>query len=286
MEIARSISKARELRQSHRLQEHEVALVPTMGFLHEGHLSLVRRAHELCQTVWVSIFVNPTQFGPNEDLSCYPRDIDRDLHLLAAEGVDTVFVPEADEMYPETAIVQVGFSGLERQLCGEDRPGHFAGVGLVVAKLFNIINPDFAVFGQKDYQQALLIRRLVRDLNFFTIIEVSPTVREADGLAMSSRNSMLSERERHAAGVIYRALCAGERIIAAGQRTARPVCEAMEAVLATEPLVKPQYVRCVGAHDVQHRDVIDIDVVLAIAARVGTTRLIDNILINPFPLEK
>lgn len=280
MEVVQTISDARELRLTHHSEGRTVALVPTMGFLHEGHLSLVRRAHELAENVWVSIFVNPTQFGPGEDLGRYPQDLERDLELLEHEDVQTVFTPTVQEMYPEPAVIQVGFSGLERQLCGEDRPGHFAGVGLVVAKLFNIVEPDFAVFGQKDYQQALLIRSLARNLDFPVIIDVSPTVRETDGLAMSSRNALLSEKERAAVPVIYRSLIAGRKTILAGESDPTQVCKAVNDVLAEEPLVVPQYVRCVGARDLQQCEtIINSDVVLAIAVRAGTTRLIDNIFV-------
>jgi len=279
--LVRTISDARARRSEQRTAARSVAFVPTMGYLHEGHLSLVRRARQLGDTVWVSIFVNPTQFGPDEDLDRYPRDLERDLSLLEQEGVTTVFVPSNAEMYPDEPVVGIGFSGLERLLCGEDRPTHFAGVGLVVGKLFNIVEPDVAVFGQKDYQQSLLIRRLAADLNFPVAIEVSPTVREPDGLAMSSRNAMLSDEEREAAPAIYRALCAGRNAVLAGERDSTTICRIIHDVIAAEPVLTPQYVHCVDAHNLAENPTISGEVVLAVAARAGTTRLIDNILVSP-----
>jgi len=258
-----------------------VGLVPTMGYLHEGHLSLVRRARQVADTVWVSIFVNPTQFGPAEDLDRYPRGLDRDLALLEAEGVDVVFNPEASEMYPSQAVVQIVFSGLEHVLCGTDRPTHFAGVGLVICKLFNLIRPEVAVFGQKDAQQALLIRSLAADLDFEVEVDIAPTVREMDGLAMSSRNTHLTAAERGAAPAIYRALQAGRDLIARGEPDPTTIVAALRGVLADEPLLRPQYVECVRASDLKVPETIDEPVLLAIAVRTSGTRLIDNFVVDP-----
>jgi pantoate--beta-alanine ligase len=279
MRTVATIEQARLIRAE---QAHDrVGLVPTMGYLHEGHLSLVRRARELADRVWVSIFVNPTQFGPGEDLDRYPRDVERDLELLDAEGVDVVFAPDAGAMYPVDPVVEVGFKGLERQLCGTDRPGHFGGVGLVVAKLFNIIQPQIAVFGQKDAQQALLIRRLAADLDFPVEIHVAPTVRELDGLAMSSRNALLSDDDRRAAPTIHRALERGRQAILDGEQSAVAVRRLMQEVLAGEPRLVPQYVECVDQLTLLNPGTITGPVLLAIAARAGDTRLIDNLPVDP-----
>jgi pantoate--beta-alanine ligase len=256
-----------------------------MGFLHEGHLSLVRRAHELADRVWVSVFVNPTQFGPDEDLERYPRDLERDLELLAAENVHAVFAPSVSEMYPRRPVVEISFSGLERVLCGASRPVHFGGVGLVVAKLFNIVRPEVAVFGQKDAQQALLIRRLVADLDMPVEVEVAPTVREPDGLAMSSRNAYLSQQERQAAPVLYRALRAAADAIESGERDPERVTAVMRKVVGREPLIDLEYAECVRQDDLRVPDRIAEPVLLAAAARAGSTRLIDNVPVDPPPEE-
>ncbi len=280
MEIVSTIGAARKRRQTDRDAGRSVVLVPTMGYLHEGHLSLVRRACQMGDSVWVSIFVNPTQFGPGEDLEHYPRDLERDAVLLQAEGVDVVFAPLADEMYPRPPIVEIGFSGLDGKLCGARRPGHFAGVGLVVAKLFNIVEPVAAVFGQKDAQQALLIRRLVADLDFPVEIEVSATVRELDGLAMSSRNVYLSPSERDAAPVLQRALGAAHDAIAAGEDDPLAVEGLMREMVEAEPLARLEYAVCVGAADLERPPRIDRTVLLALAVHFGSTRLIDNLLVE------
>lgn len=280
MDIVATIAAARERRQADREAGRSVALVPTMGYLHEGHLSLVRRAREIGDSVWVSIFVNPTQFGPEEDLDRYPSDLERDTALLETEQVDVVFTPSAEEMYPQPPVVEVGFSGLEDRLCGTTRPGHFAGVGLVVAKLFNIVQPAAAVFGQKDAQQALLIRRLASDLDFPVAIEVSPTVREADGLAMSSRNLYLSAAERGAAPVLHRALVAARDAIAAGEDDPAAAEGLMRGMIESEPLADLEYAVCVGLEDLERPGRIDRTVLLALAVRFGSTRLIDNLLVE------
>jgi pantoate--beta-alanine ligase len=252
-----------------------------MGFLHEGHLSLVRRARELTDRVWVSIFVNPTQFGPDEDFERYPRDLERDSALLEAEGTDVVFAPPTDEMYPEPAQVRISFSGLDEILCGEQRPGHFAGVGLVVSKLLNIVEPEVAVFGQKDAQQALLIRRLVQDLSFPVRIEVAPTVREPDGLAMSSRNAYLSPADRAAAPVLSRALTTARDAIAAGERDPAAVTALMRSMITAEPRARLEYAECVRQDTLQRPERLDTPVLLLVAAVLGHSRLIDNLPVDP-----
>lgn len=278
MEVVTTIAEARARRQLDRTAGRPVVFVPTMGALHAGHAALARRARALGESVWVSIFVNPTQFGPSEDFERYPRDFAGDSALLRSEGVDVVFAPPLAELYPRPPVVQIGFPGLDGVLCGAQRPGHFAGVGLVVAKLFNIVQPDVAVFGQKDAQQALLIRRLAADLDFPVAVEVVPTVREADGLALSSRNAYLSAGERRAATALYRALCRGRDAVDVGERDPARVEAAMAAEVAREPLLRLEYARCVGADDlVPPPDTTSGSLLLAIAARAGSTRLIDNL---------
>lgn len=280
MELLTRVREVRARRAAARSARRTVGLVPTMGFLHEGHLSLVRRAAELADEVWASVFVNPAQFGPHEDLDRYPRDLDRDLRLLESAGTAVVFAPATEEVYPRPAAVRVSFPGLDDVLEGEHRPGHFAGVGLVVAKLFNLVEPDVAVFGQKDGQQALLVRRLAADLDFPLRIEVAPTVREPDGLAMSSRNVYLTPEQRAAAPALFRALGRGAAEIAGGERDPGRVETAMAAVIADAPPLELEYGRCVDRDTLAAPSVIAGPVMLAIAARAGSTRLIDNLLVD------
>jgi len=281
VEIETTIAGVRTRRRSERDAGRCAALVPTMGFLHEGHLSLVRRAHELADRVWVSVFVNPTQFGPGEDFDRYPRDLERDLGMLRDVGVNAVFAPSIEEMYPRPPVVEISFSGLEGILCGASRPTHFGGVGLVVSKLLNIVQPEVAVFGQKDAQQALLIRRLVEDLDMPVTIEVAPTLREADGLAMSSRNAYLSPADRRAAPVLYRALREAAEAIAAGERDPARVTTVMRTVVEAQPSVELEYAACVRQSDLSVPDRVNCPVLLAVAARLGATRLIDNLPVVP-----
>jgi pantoate--beta-alanine ligase len=286
VEIVATIEAARQRRQAAAAAGLTVALVPTMGSLHDGHLSLVRRARDLASRVWVSVFVNPIQFGPGEDFDSYPRDMAGDSDLLRAEGVDVVFAPTVEEMYPRPPVVELGFSGLDQVLCGAAREGHFAGVGLIVGKLFNIIRPDIAVFGQKDAQQALLIRRLVADLDFPVRIEVAPTVREPDGLAMSSRNAYLNRDQRRAAAALYRALVSGRDAIVGGERDPHRVEGLMAAVIAAEPLLELEYAVCVSQEDLSTPDTMTGPVLLALAVRAGPARLIDNLPVTPGPLSE
>ena len=281
MDLVRSVVEIRHRRLVSRRGDRSVALVATMGFLHEGHLSLVRRARELADEAWVSIFVNPTQFGPHEDLGRYPRDLDRDLGLLEGERADVVFTPPVEAMYPRPSGVQISFPGLDDVLEGASRPGHFAGVGLVVAKLLHLVEPEVAVFGQKDAQQALLIRRMVEDLDFPVRIEVAPTVREPDGLAMSSRNVYLTAEERAAAPVLYRGLKRAAAAVAAGERNPVRLEGLLAETIAGEPRFELEYARCVDPRTLANPEVISGPVLLAIAARLGRTRLIDNIPVVP-----
>ena len=260
-----------------RVRGKRIAFVPTRGFLHEGHLSLVDHAREHGDVVVMSIFVNPLQFGPHEDLARYPRDLPRDAALAAARGVDILFVPSAEEMYGAgTPAVTVVAAELGEQLEGHFRPGHFEGVLTVVAKLCNIVQPDVAVFGQKDFQQYVLIRRMCADLDFPIEIVVAPTVREADGLAMSSRNTYLDAEQRQSALQIARALSVARELYRSGERDGRVLVKAAAAVLTLDPAVRPQYVELVDARTLTPVETASAESVMAIAAHVGTTRLIDN----------
>ena len=257
-----------------------VGLVPTMGYLHEGHLSLVRRAREECDQVIVSIFVNPTQFGPQEDLSRYPRDLDRDLSLLEPLGVDLVWMPTAEMMYSPGYQTWVEVGEVTRPLEGAMRPGHFRGVTTVVAKLFNAVQPDRAYFGQKDAQQAAVIRQMTRDLSYPIEIVVCPIVREPDGLAMSSRNVYLNPEQRKAATVLYRSLHAAKEAYDHGERDAEKLRGMVKEVLASEPLAQVQYVSCADYKTLEELETVTGKALLSMAVFVGKTRLIDNIILK------
>jgi pantoate--beta-alanine ligase len=260
--------------------EAPLGLVPTMGYLHEGHLSLVRRARAECASVAVSIFVNPTQFGPNEDLAAYPRDLRRDLRLLEAEGVDLVWTPTPEIMYPPGFQTWVSVEEVTKPLEGAMRPGHFRGVTTVVAKLFTAVQPDRAYFGQKDAQQAAVIRRMTRDLNFPIEIVVCPTLREADGLAMSSRNVYLNPEERRAATVLSRALFAARDAFRAGENDAERLRQLMAGMINAEPLARLQYVSCAHPDTLEELNGRVTRALLSMAVYVGKTRLIDNVVIE------
>jgi len=277
MMIASSLD---ELRAARLLLDGRLGLVPTMGYLHEGHLSLVRRAREECDRVAASIFVNPTQFGPTEDLSKYPRDFDRDLSLLDAAGVDLVWTPDNETIYPPGFSTWVEVEGLTRPLEGAARPGHFRGVTTVVAKLFNAVQPQAAYFGQKDAQQAAVVRKMTRDLNFPVEIVVCPTVREADGLAMSSRNSYLSPEERKSAVVLFRALTAAREAFERGERDAESLRKVMSATLTSEPRARTQYVSCADYDTLEELATVTGKALLSMAVFIGKTRLIDNFVVG------
>jgi len=266
----------REWSEAERRAGRRIAFVPTMGFLHRGHLCLVRDAKARGDRLVVSIFVNPTQFGPGEDFSGYPRDFERDCALLESEGVDALFHPSVEEMYPRGGQTRVDVEPLSLSLCGASRPGHFRGVATVVTKLFNIVLPHLAVFGEKDYQQLQVIRRLVRDLSLGVEIVGHLIVREADGLAMSSRNAYLSEAERLAAVCLSRALCKAERLFKRGELSARALVRNALAEIEKEPLASVEYVRLCDAETLDEIAVIDDAAVLALAVRIGKARLIDN----------
>jgi pantoate--beta-alanine ligase len=262
-----------------RYKGKRIGLVPTMGALHEGHLSLVRAARSKCDVVAVSIFVNPTQFGPNEDFSKYPRSFDRDCELLEKEGVDLVFAPSVEEMYPGGAITYVTVEGMSDKLCGRSRPGHFRGVTTVVSKLFHIVEPGMAFFGQKDAAQVAIIRRMVRDLNMPVEIVVCPIVREPDGLAMSSRNAYLTPEQRTSALVLSRALRRVRQVFDQGERSAAKLIEAGKHVIAEEPAVRLDYLEIVDPETLDAVELVSSKGLIAVAAFVGTTRLIDNLLL-------
>jgi pantoate--beta-alanine ligase len=258
-----------------------VGLVPTMGYLHEGHLSLVRLAKAECASVVVTIFVNPTQFGPKEDLGAYPRDLPQDLQLLENEGVDLVWAPPAEEMYPPGFQTWVTVEDVTQPLEGSMRPGHFRGVATVVAKLFNAVQPDKAYFGQKDAQQVVVIRQMTRDLNFTLEVVVCPIVREPDGLAMSSRNTYLDPEERRAATVLYRALTAARQAFEAGERQASYLRRVMSVTIQGEPMARLQYVSCADPLSlVEIEGSIQDRALLSLAVFIGKTRLIDNVIVG------
>lgn len=281
MKLISTIDEARTFSRQTSASGKRLGLVPTMGALHEGHLSLVRAARRSCQSVVVSIFVNPTQFGPTEDLGRYPRDLKRDRALLEQEGIDCAFAPSVEEMYPGPAITWVNVEGMSERLCGRTRPGHFRGVTTVVAKLFDIVEPDVAFFGQKDAAQAAIIRRMVRDLNFPVQIEVMPIVREPDGLAMSSRNSYLSPQERRSALVLYRSLKRVESLFQEGERQSGRLIAAAADEIAKQPAVRLDYFEIVDPDTLEPVSIIARNSLVAVAAFVGKTRLIDNIVLEP-----
>ncbi len=281
MDIIRIPKVMKETSMGHILHGRTIGFVPTMGALHNGHLSLVRVSKQENDITVVSIFVNPLQFGPAEDYNQYPRDIAGDTEKLRNEGVDILFLPDKDHMYPAGFCTAVEVSGISGRLCGIFRAGHFKGVATVVAKLLNIVNPTRAYFGQKDYQQTLVIKRLVRDLDMSADIVVCPTVREKDGLAMSSRNLYLNEKERASATVLYRALMAGYDAIKSGIIKREEIERIMRQVVESEPLVTEiQYLSVYDPEDLKEIDVVNKGALLAGAIRIGSTRLIDNILIG------
>jgi len=283
--VARTVSDLRAVLATERERRHTIGLVPTMGAFHEGHLSLMRAARADTDVVVVSLFVNPAQFGPSEDLGSYPRDEARDAELAEAEGVDVLFAPPTGEVYPPGYATRVSVSGLTDVLDGDpSRRGaaHFAGVTTVVCKLLNMVGPDVAYFGQKDAQQALVIRRMARDLDFATRIEVRPTVREPDGLALSSRNAYLEPAEREQALALSRALAAADAVVGSGERGAAPVLAAARAELDRAGL-EPEYIELRSASDLSPVDRVNGSTLLALAARVGHARLIDNTVLGGTP---
>ncbi len=279
MNVLETIEQMRSACQAAKQGGKRLGFVPTMGALHEGHLSLVRAAKARCDVVAASIFVNPTQFGPNEDFSKYPRSFERDRTLLENEGVELLFVPSVEEMYPEGAVTFVTVEGLSERLCGKSRPGHFRGVTTVVSKLFHITQPNIAFFGQKDAAQVAIIQRMVRDLNLGVEIVACPIVRETDGLAMSSRNAYLSPQQRNTALVLSRSLAQAKKLFEQGERRTAKLGGAGKQVFAEEPSVRLDYFEIVNPDTLEPVEHIGDPALAAVAAFVGGTRLIDNILL-------
>lgn len=281
MIIAKTIDEVRTQVAEWKKAGLTVGLVPTMGYLHEGHASLVDKAVSMCDKVVASVFVNPTQFGPNEDLATYPRDFDHDCALLEEHKCDMVFHPEVEEMYFEDAATFVEIqSDMPKQLCGKTRPIHFRGVCTVVAKLFNIVTPDKAFFGQKDAQQLAIIRRMVRDMSYGIEIVGCPIIREEDGLAKSSRNTYLNEEERKAALILSKSIFLGQKMVEDGERDANKIVDAMVANINTEPMAKIDYVSAVDGVTMMPVDKIEGCVLVAMAVNIGKTRLIDNFIVE------
>lgn len=270
----------REIARSARARGKRIAFVPTMGCLHEGHLTLIRTAKELADIVVVSIFVNPTQFGPGEDFEKYPRNLTRDADLCIAEGVEYLFMPQAQEIYPPGPRTFVQVEGLSTRLEGSSRPGHFRGVATVVTKLFEILRPDIAVFGRKDAQQAIVIRRLVVDLMMETEIFIAPTVRDDDGLALSSRNNYLAKNERKAAVAVPRSLDAVEAAVAGGEREIEALQFRARQVIEAEPLLKVDYAEIVDAETLEPLTTLKTKALLVVAVHVGSIRLLDNLMLE------
>jgi len=279
MKIINKINEMRSAVSGIKSQGMSIGFVPTMGYLHEGHLSLVRESLRKADVTVVSIFVNPAQFEPKEDFKEYPRDLDRDSEVLEGEGVDYLFVPEADEMYPQGYKTYVEVHDLQDKLCGRSRPGHFQGVCTVVLKLFNIINPDISFFGQKDAQQSIILKRMIKELNLEVKIDVLPIIREEDGLALSSRNKYLSQEERKAALVLSKSLKEAQSMIEKGQRDSAAIIKGMKEIIGREPLVKIDYVEIVDMDNLDPVSRIEKEVLAAVAVFIGKVRLIDNTIL-------
>ena len=275
----KEIEKIDDMKRLRQQLAEPIGFVPTMGYLHEGHLALVRQARVENPSVVASIFVNPTQFGPREDLKSYPRDPERDLALLEKEGVDIVFMPSVAEMYPAQFSSWVEIGKITERLEGASRPGHFRGVATVVAKLFNIVQPNKAYFGQKDAQQAIVIKKMVADLNMNLEIVTLPTVREPDGLAMSSRNAYLNPQERQAALVLYQALSLAEQLWSQGEKDAEHIRQQMTALIQKQPLAEIDYISIADAKTLDELDRVSPPVLVSLAVRIGKTRLIDNVVL-------
>ena len=275
------LSEMKSWSQEMKRQGQKLALVPTMGYFHEGHLALMRRAKELADKVVVSIFVNPIQFGPQEDFARYPRDLERDTKLATEVGVDVLFLPEAEAMYPPGFQTYVEVEKLSQPLCGAKRPGHFCGVATVVLKLFNIVQPHLAIFGLKDYQQFLVIRQMSRDLNLDVEIVGHPTVREEDGLAMSSRNAYLSPEERKVAPCLYKSLLLAQELVSSGERDPQVIVEKLKSFILSHPYTKVDYIEIRDPETLAPVKKITSPVLVALAVFVGKARLIDNMIIEP-----
>ncbi len=280
MKIVKTIKEARRIIKRAKKKGDVIGFVPTMGALHQGHLSLMRAAKNKCDYVVVSIFVNPTQFRRGGGYRRYPRNLEKDLKLARQTKIDLIFIPKVLEMYPEEQLGWVEVRKMQARLCGRFRPGHFQGVATVVTKLFNIVQPDKAFFGQKDAQQARIIKKMVKDLNLDIKIEILPTVREKDGLAMSSRNAYLNSRERKAAAVLYKSLRAGECLIKSGQRAANKIIQEMRRLIKKEPLAGIDYIEIVDPESLASLKMIKNEVLISLAVWIGKARLIDNLKVR------
>lgn len=278
MNTVKTILEVRNQVEAWKKEGYSIALVPTMGYLHEGHASLIKRASSENEKVVVSIFVNPIQFGPKEDLASYPKDLDRDTILCEDAGAHLIFAPEVSEMYYVDALTNISVNGLTNGLCGAKRPGHFDGVCTVVSKLFNIVSPDSAYFGEKDAQQLAVIKRMVRDLNFPIEIIGCPIVREEDGLAKSSRNNYLSPNQRTAALILNKSLTKAKKSLAAGEKSAENLIEIIKNELQSEVLAKIDYIEVVDTMTLTTIEIIDRPILVAIAVFVGKSRLLDNFI--------
>ncbi|KPL14426.1 MAG: pantoate--beta-alanine ligase [Bacteroides sp. SM23_62] len=280
MKVITKIAEMQKEADQLRIQEKKISLVPTMGYLHEGHLSLVREARARSDVVVMSIFVNPSQFGPSEDFKDYPRDFNHDVELARSAGCDIIFYPDAQEVYPEPYLTYVEVERLTKVLCGVSRPTHFRGVTTIVAKLFNIVKPQLAVFGQKDAQQAIVIKRMVKDLNYDIEIIVAPIIREKDGLAMSSRNTYLTKAQRIQATVLYQSLMVAKKMIDAGERKATIIKKRMRDLIEQQPDAIVDYIEIVDTTTLESQTALNGEVLIALAVKVGKPRLIDNIIVR------
>jgi len=280
MEVAKTIESVRNLVKAARSKGQKIGFVPTMGALHIGHISLIEAAVKKCDFVVVSIFVNPTQFSPSEDFEKYPRPLEADLEICRKAGIDVVFAPTQEQMYPQKNLTWVNIEKLTEQLCGQFRPAHFRGVTTVCAKLFNIVAPDIAFFGQKDAQQAIVIKQMVADLNMPGEIVVCPTVRQPDGLAVSSRNQYLTEEQKKDATYVYKSLQKCQEMIDAGVRDSETVIAEMRKILNQAPSIKIEYISIVDAETLQTIGKITGKVLAAVAVKIGSARLIDNIMVD------
>jgi len=280
MKIVNKVRQMQVLSDKFKKEGKKIAFVPTMGYFHKGHLSLMERGRELADILVISIFVNPIQFGPGEDFMEYPRDLERDLSLAEGVGVDVVFIPEAEEMYPPDYQTYLEVTGLTQHLCGLSRPGHFRGVTTVVAKLFNIVKPDIALFGLKDYQQYIVIKRMVRDLNYDIEVVGCPIIREEDGLAMSSRNTYLTPEQRKSALCLYQGIKLAERLVREGQRDAKIIVKEVIDYIESKPYTQIDYVKICHPETLDDLEYLNDKALLALAVRVGKARLIDNTILE------
>ena len=280
MKIVNKVRQMQVLSDKFKKEGKKIAFVPTMGYFHKGHLSLMERGRKLADILVISIFVNPIQFGPGEDFRKYPRDLKRDLSLAEGVGVDVAFIPEAEEMYPPDYQTYLEVTGLTQHLCGLSRPGHFRGVTTVVAKLFNIVKPDIALFGLKDYQQYIVIKRMVRDLNYDIEVVGCPIIREKDGLAMSSRNIYLTPEQRKSALCLYQGIKLAERLVREGQRDAKIIIKEVIDYIESKPYTQIDYVKICHPETLDDLEYLNDKALLALAVRVGKARLIDNTILE------